>query len=67
MANTDFEILSGIIAGDQNAFDLIFGQYYNSLCNYATSVIHDCDLAEDLVQDLFCRNLGEPEFDKLTK
>ncbi len=53
MSNTDFKILTGIIAGDKNAFDLLFAQYYSRLCNYATSVIHNCDVAEDLVQDLF--------------
>ena len=53
MGNTDFEILSGIIGGNKNAFDLLFVQYYSRLCNYATSVIHNCDVAEDLVQDLF--------------
>ena len=53
MENIDFNILSGIIAGDKTAFDLLFGEYYSRLCNYANSLICDSNQSEDLVQDLF--------------
>lgn len=53
MENQDLIILSGIKNGEQKAFDLLFEHYYASLCHYAASVVHDHDVAEDIVQDLF--------------
>lgn len=50
---TDTNILSGIRKGDSNSFDLLFDNYYDKLCNYVTSIIHDNNAAEDLIQDLF--------------
>jgi len=51
--NNDFEILSGIKSGDKTTFGLLFDSYYNKLCSYAVSIIHDSDAAEDIVQDIF--------------
>ena len=48
----EFEILSGIRRGDSNSFDLLFENYYDRLCNYVTSIIHDNHIAEDIIQDL---------------
>ena len=31
----------------------LFNQYYSPLCNYATKIISDSTIAEDIVQDLF--------------
>ena len=31
----------------------LFNQYYSPLCNYATKIIADSTIAEDIVQDLF--------------
>ncbi len=53
MENKDFKIVSGIKSGDKRTFDLLFDSYYNKLCSYATSIIHDSDVVEDIVQDLF--------------
>ncbi len=53
MENLDFVILSGIKNGEGKAFDLLFEHYYSNLCHYAASVVHDHDVAEDMVQELF--------------
>jgi RNA polymerase sigma-70 factor (ECF subfamily) len=53
LENLDFVILSGIKNGEGRAFDLLFEQYYSKLCHYAASVVHDHDVAEDMVQELF--------------
>jgi RNA polymerase sigma-70 factor (family 1) len=53
LENQDLTILSGIKNGEKKAFDLLFGHYYSNLCHYAASVVHDHDVAEDIVQDLF--------------
>jgi len=53
MGKNDFEILSGIIAGDDKTFGLLFELYYSKLCAYTSSLVHDRNVAEDLVQDLF--------------
>jgi len=31
----------------------LFNQYYSPLCNYATKIISDSTIAEDIVQDIF--------------
>jgi RNA polymerase sigma-70 factor (ECF subfamily) len=36
-----------------NKIESIFHQYYSPLCNYATKIISDSTIAEDIVQDLF--------------
>ncbi len=53
MENNDFKIVAGIKNGDKTTFSFLFDLYYNKLCFYATSILHDSDAAEDLVQDLF--------------
>ena len=53
LKNLDFVILSGIKNGEGKAFDLLFEHYYSNLCHYAASVVHDHDVAEDMVQELF--------------
>jgi RNA polymerase sigma-70 factor (family 1) len=39
--------------GDKNAYEFIFKRYYQSLCNYACSIIKDKDEAEEVVQNVF--------------
>ena len=36
-----------------NPFEDIFRQYYSPLCNYASKIVHDDVIAEDIVQVLF--------------
>jgi len=53
LENHDFNKYSGIRDGDKKAFDHLFECYYEPLCRYVASIIHDHDTAEDLIQDLF--------------
>jgi RNA polymerase sigma-70 factor (ECF subfamily) len=42
-----------IRGGDKKAYEQLFRQYYQALCNYAFSVIKDGVEAEEVVQNLF--------------
>jgi len=47
------QLLLTLQAGDITAFEMIFKTYYQSLCNYAYSFVHDRDEAEEIVQSTF--------------
>jgi RNA polymerase sigma-70 factor, ECF subfamily len=49
------EIPERIRRGDQEAFSLLFRQYYEPLCYFAQRLIGDFDGAEGIVQDVFVR------------
>lgn len=55
---------------DPKAFDLLFYNNYESLCNYAFSIIKDSGASEDIVQDFFVKiwvnraNLTPSKFSK---
>lgn len=40
---------------DLQSFESLFRQYYAMLCSYAFRFVDDADLAEEIVQDLFCK------------
>ncbi len=39
---------------DYGAFEAIFKRTYHSLCTYANRIVNDHELAEELVDDVFC-------------
>lgn len=41
--------------GDEDAFNILFNQYYQGLCTYAGVFVKYQDVAEDIVQDTFIR------------
>ena len=45
--------------------DMVFQQYYRSLCLYALHYLHDLDEAEDVVQDCFVRLLESDKYERL--
>lgn len=47
------DIAAAIQAGDELAFEQAFRQYYERLCGYANSLLHDLDEAEEAVQSVF--------------
>jgi RNA polymerase sigma-70 factor, ECF subfamily len=53
MEETD--IATAIQAGDELAFEQAFRQYYERLCGYANSLLHDLDEAEEAVQSVFLK------------
>lgn len=52
MLPDDLKVVEALRAGNENMFELLFRQYYNSLCNYANSIVKDVDEAEDMVQQV---------------
>ncbi|MFW5756891.1 MAG: RNA polymerase sigma-70 factor [Tangfeifania sp.] len=63
----DTELLYRIRTGDKKAFDGLFLLYYQKLCRFAFTFIHDTDECEEVVQRMFVRlwekrkNLKIPE------
>jgi RNA polymerase sigma-70 factor (family 1) len=53
MALPESEIVLAIQQGDESVFEQVFRKYYQSLCNYANSLVKDEDEAEEIVQNLF--------------
>jgi RNA polymerase sigma-70 factor, ECF subfamily len=45
--------LLALVAGDVTAFEMIFKTYYQPLCSYAFTFLHDKEEAEEIVQSTF--------------
>ena len=56
----DKDIFSRLALHDEKAFELLFKKYYSTLCNFATKFVHDRDLAEDIVQEIFYKLWRNP-------
>jgi len=54
-SSSDLLLLSKLQSGNTKAFDLIFRKYYDNLCRFAFSIIHDADMSQSLVQNVFLR------------
>lgn len=48
------DVMKAIVRGDKAAFEQLFRDWYVRLCVYAESIVRDRDLAEDIVQNVFC-------------
>ncbi|MEG0795938.1 MAG: RNA polymerase sigma-70 factor [Odoribacter sp.] len=48
------DVMGAIVQGDKAAFEQLFREWYVRLCVYAESIVRDRDMAEDLVQNIFC-------------
>lgn len=53
MSREEFFILEKMVAGDEHALKHFFDTYYDDLCNFANTYLHDETLAEDIVQEIF--------------
>ncbi|CAH0994569.1 RNA polymerase sigma-H factor [Emticicia aquatica] len=53
MQLSEQDIVSAIKQGDERIFESIFRKYYQSLCNYANSILKEMDESEEIVQHLF--------------
>lgn len=49
VSNPDHELVNELNRGNIKAFDLIFKKYYDSLCRFAFSMLHDADLSQSLM------------------
>lgn len=48
------EVMGAISKDDKVAFEKLFRDWYVRLCLYAEAIVRDRDMAEDLVQNMFC-------------
>lgn len=55
MTDVEKTLLDDIRKGDIKSFELVFKSYYNRLCKYAKSMVHDYDASADIVKDVFIR------------
>ena len=49
------------VQGQVNNIEVIFKEYYGSLCYFASQFLQDEETIEDLVQDVFYRIVGEKD------
>lgn len=52
MAN-DLELFNRIKLGDEIAFELLFRDYYKSLCLFSLKIVKDAVVAEEITEDIF--------------
>lgn len=57
----DENLIRRLSIKDEQAFELLFRRYYEMLCGFATQFIHDRDLAEDIVQEVFYKLWRNPD------
>ena len=55
ISNPDHLLLDELKRGSSKAFDLVFRKYYDNLCRFTFSVIHDADMSQSLVQNVFIK------------
>ena len=48
-------LLRALQKGEEKAFEYIFNHYYDGLLNYAGRIVGETELANDLVQETFCK------------
>ena len=51
----DKELYINLKKGDEHAFKALFQKYYSAMCHFAHQLLHDREMAEEIVQDLFVR------------
>jgi len=56
----DENLIRRLSLKDEQAFELLFRRYYDMLCRFATHFIHDQQLAEDIVQEVFYKLWRNP-------
>lgn len=49
----DIELFKKLKEGDGPAFKVLFQKYYSVLCHFAFQFLHDSEMAEETVQELF--------------
>ncbi|WP_455508923.1 RNA polymerase sigma factor [Butyricimonas paravirosa] len=49
------QLITGLREGREKAFAQVFRMYYGPLLNYAGRILKDVELANDVVQECFCR------------
>jgi len=49
----DKELFKKLKEGDGPAFKVLFQKYYSAMCHFAFQFLHDSEMAEETVQELF--------------
>lgn len=52
---SDRQLIRNIRNGDARSFEELFDRYYDRLYAFALALLHDCDVAEDVLQNVFMR------------
>ncbi|MDJ1467756.1 RNA polymerase sigma-70 factor [Xanthocytophaga flava] len=52
---SDQQLIEAIRKGDKQSFEIVFKQYYRTLCEYAFTIVKDTDEARDIVQSMFLK------------
>jgi len=47
-------LIKELAVGNESAYEYIFMSFYDPLCLYANKIVHDLDMAEDLVHNSLC-------------
>jgi|SRR5208283_6141220 len=55
MNEIEHQLLISVKNGDLKSFELVFNSYYHRLQKYAQSIVHDNDIAGDMVKDTFVK------------
>lgn len=53
--SNDKILIAALTEGNEKAFNYLISSYYKKLCVYATTLCHDPNQAEDIVQNVFYR------------
>lgn len=53
--SNDKVLIAALAEGNEKAFNFLISSYYEKLCVYATTLCHNQDQAEDIVQNVFFR------------
>ncbi len=55
MNQEDLQLITGLKDGDRAVFEHIFRKYYSELCRFSLRYLPDKLVAEEVIQDLFCK------------
>jgi RNA polymerase sigma-70 factor (ECF subfamily) len=55
MTQEDQQLINGLKRGDRTVFEHIFRNYYPELCRFVLRYLPDKLIAEEVIQDLFCK------------
>lgn len=60
-------LVEGLKEGNERIFDYLFQYYYSGLVVYASQIVHDQQISEDLVQDFFVKLWTSREYLTINK
>lgn len=61
VSSSDKAYITAIQKGDSRVYEKFFCEFYSALCTYSKMVVSRSDVAEDIVQELFCKIWNKKE------